>query len=72
MGCNDRVRISTLLPNIRVAQLDRATVYEAVGWGLESLRGYQLINKLCANISLWVKFKQIRHGNVYNMADLKL
>ena len=40
MGCNDRVRISTLLPNIRVAQLDRATAYEAVGWGLESLHGY--------------------------------
>ena len=43
MGCNDRVRISTLLPNIRVAQLDRATAYEAVGWGLESLHGYQVI-----------------------------
>ena len=25
---------------IRVAQLDRATVYETVGWGLVSLRGY--------------------------------
>jgi len=30
----------TSTTNIRVAQLDRATVYEAVGWGLESLRGY--------------------------------
>ncbi len=40
MGWNGRVRIPGLLPNIRVAQLDRATAYEAVGWGLESLRGY--------------------------------
>ena len=40
MGWNGRVRIPGLLPNIRVAQLDRATAYEAVGWGLVSLRGY--------------------------------
>jgi hypothetical protein len=33
MGWNGRVRIPGLLPNIRVAQLDRATAYEAVGWG---------------------------------------
>jgi hypothetical protein len=59
MGCNDRVRISTLLPNIRVAQLDRATAYEAVGWGLESLRGYQSINELCANVSMRIYIKQV-------------
>jgi len=40
MGWNGRVQIPGLLPNIRVAQLDRATVYETVGWGLVSLRGY--------------------------------
>ena len=63
MGWNGRVRIPGLLPNIRVAQLDRAFAYEAKGWGLVSLRGYQLINKLCANILLWVKLKQVFYGN---------
>ena len=29
---------------IRVAQLDRATVYETVGWGLVSLRGYHIMS----------------------------
>lgn len=32
---------------IRVAQLDRASVYETEGWGFEFLRGYQLSQCNC-------------------------